>query len=213
MLGEEMETRTKHVGEERLEAYATNSLAEDEVAVVEEHLLICSTCQDRLDAVEHYLRAMEGAAKRIRAEESRALVPGVWERVLTWVRRPIAAGGLAVAGVTVAGLILLIRPHLREQPGAPVDIELQAVRGATFQTAQAGHALHLHLDGRGVPEMRPFQIEIVDEEGAKIWRGSGTASDSVILANVDQSFKPGTYFVRLLKEGSDPIREYQLLVQ
>jgi hypothetical protein len=209
-----MEIKTKHVEEERLEAYAMNSLAEGEVAMVEEHLLICATCQDRLDGVEHYIKAMAGAAQRIREEKTlTSATSGVWDRFRTWLRTPIAAGGLALAGVTMACLVIFMQPHLREQPGAPVDVELEAVRGATSQTAQAGHALHLHLDGRGVPEMHLFQIEIVDEEGAKVWMGSGTWSDNVVLAAVDQSFKPGTYFVRLLQGGKDPIREYQMLVQ
>lgn len=202
---------TKHVGEERLEAYAMNSLAEDEVAIVEEHLLVCVTCQDQLAAVEQYGRAMQGAAKRIREEEAAAPVtPGAWEKVRAWFHTPIPifAGVLAVASV-----ILMVGLNLDQKPGPPVEVELQAIRGETGTTALAGHALHLRLDNRGIPDLATWPIEIVDQVGNKVWTGTGTRSDTAILATVDQSFKQGTYFVRLLKDGDEPVREYQLIVR
>jgi hypothetical protein len=202
----------KHVEEERLEAYATESLAENEVSAIEEHLLFCVTCQDRLQKTERYIQAMRSAAKRIREEESAApaVTPGIWGRVQGWLHTPapIWAGALALAGI-----VLMVGLPSRERPGAPVDVELQAVRGASYSTALAGHALNLRLDNRGVAESPSWRIEIVDDSGSRVWTGTGTWTESNIRATVDKSFKPGTYFVRLLKDGDDPLREYQLVVK
>ena len=202
----------KHVGEERLEAYAMGTLAEDEVAVVEEHLLFCATCQDRLEELDGYTQAMRGAAKRIREEEVVApATPGAWGRVREWFHTPapIWAGALAMlAVILMIGLRLQVQP-----PGSPVEVELHAIRGASAGTALAGHALRLRLDNRGVAEDAAWRVEIVDEEGTRVWIGTGSWTDSAVLASVDRSFTAGTYFVRLLKEGEDPVREYHLVVQ
>lgn len=215
----------EHMPEERLEAYAFGSLTPDETEKVEEHLLFCATCQDQLEAVERYTRAMRSAAKRIREETAQAPEsPGAWDRVRArlpsaaslgqarlWLHpAPVLTGALAMAAV-----IFAVSSHLGDRPGAPVEVSLQAIRGESTGTAPAGHALHLRLDGRGVPEIPSWRIEIVDDDGARIWKGLGTTGpDITITAEVNQSFRPGTYFVRLLKEGQeDPAREYQLVVQ
>ena len=122
----------------------------------------------------------------------------------------------------MVGILLIVGLHVGERPGAPVEVELEAIRGASMGSAPAGHALHLRLDSRGVPEVPSWHIEIVDEEGSRVWTGIGNrgpgapGNEPAILAEVNRSFKSGTYFVRLLKEGKegeDPAREYQLTIQ
>ena len=69
----------EHIPEEQLEAYTLGSLSSNETAFVEEHLLFCATCQDQLEAVDCYARAMQGAAKRIREEQAGAnSCPASW---------------------------------------------------------------------------------------------------------------------------------------
>jgi hypothetical protein len=206
-----MERNSKdHIEEERLEAYALDALPRDETADIEEHLLFCTTCQDRAEAAEVFVNAMRGAARRIRAEEAeKPARSGVLDRLRSWFHMPIPVFAAAMATV---GLIVMAGVRVHDRPGAPVDVELQAVRGAAIGTAPAGHSLHLSLDSRGVPDTAAWRIEIVDEDGDRVWSGNGTASANNIVATVDQAFKPGTYFVRLMKQGDDPIREYQLVI-
>lgn len=212
-----MERRTeKHIEEDRLEAYSASLVAGEELEYIEEHLLLCITCQDRLDTVERYQVAMRSAAMRIREEQQAAPdVTGVvpWFRSLLRVPIPIWAGATAMVAL---GLVLVNLPTRRStaSPGPPVSVELQAVRGESQGTAPAGHALHLRLDSQGVPDVPVWHIEIVDSEGGKVWTGTGKGSDTFITADVPQAFLPGTYFVRLIKDpGVDPVREFQLLVQ
>jgi hypothetical protein len=207
--------RSEHIVEEKLEAYALNQLREEDLEAVEEHLLVCGTCQDRLDEVERYAHAMRGAARRIQQEERlpASLHASFWDRLRGWFSSPVPAWGTAFATV---GLILMIGLSLGRQanqpPGPPVDVELQAVRGPVPpNVAEAGHALRLRLDSRGVQEMPAWPIEIVDAEGGKVWNGTGSWSDTWIRTSVDRSFRPGMYYVRLLKDG-ETIREYQLTV-
>ena len=54
-------TATSHQGDDQLELYALGRLSEPEQAVIEEHLLICEACRQRLDDVEAYAKAMRQA--------------------------------------------------------------------------------------------------------------------------------------------------------
>jgi len=49
---------TEHPEEERLEQYALGKLAGDQLGQVEEHLLVCETCRDRLAELDADIRAI-----------------------------------------------------------------------------------------------------------------------------------------------------------
>jgi predicted anti-sigma-YlaC factor YlaD len=55
----------RHIDEEIAERYAMRSLARDEAALVEEHLLVCETCRNRVTEADAYVRAMESAVPRL----------------------------------------------------------------------------------------------------------------------------------------------------
>ncbi len=57
-----------HIDEETLECYALGRLCEDEAAPVEEHLLVCHSCQDGLAAADEYIRAVRAAAPKLAPE-------------------------------------------------------------------------------------------------------------------------------------------------
>lgn len=58
----------RHIPADDLEGYAMGSLPL-EVGRVEEHLLICSECRERLKAADEYVAAMRMAAEKIRRDE------------------------------------------------------------------------------------------------------------------------------------------------
>ena len=51
-----------HIPEEELELYAVSrDFAEGRLAAIEEHLLVCHVCQDRLQELDEYISAMRTA--------------------------------------------------------------------------------------------------------------------------------------------------------
>jgi hypothetical protein len=59
----------EHISEDDLERYAMRSLPAPESVRLEEHLLICHPCQDRLRETDEYVAAMKAAAGKIRQEK------------------------------------------------------------------------------------------------------------------------------------------------
>jgi len=53
----------QHAAEDDLENYAMRTLPAAQVESLEEHLLICGGCRDRLTAADEYVAAMKAAAK------------------------------------------------------------------------------------------------------------------------------------------------------
>jgi anti-sigma factor RsiW len=57
-----------HISEEALEQYAMRTLPEAaELGRLEEHLLICSACRNRLQMMDDYVAAMRSAAAKLRS--------------------------------------------------------------------------------------------------------------------------------------------------
>jgi anti-sigma factor RsiW len=57
-----------HIDEEQLEKYAMNRVSGAEEARIEEHLLVCSTCQQRLREVSQFVAALRDAAAHLTRE-------------------------------------------------------------------------------------------------------------------------------------------------
>jgi anti-sigma factor RsiW len=55
-----------HIAEEILESYAMGAIPVDGTAVIEEHLLICPACCDRLAELDAFVSGMRGAALLLR---------------------------------------------------------------------------------------------------------------------------------------------------
>lgn len=58
-----------HADGEELEQYCLGWLSQPECESLEEHLLICASCQDRLAETELYIRAMRDAAGKIHTDK------------------------------------------------------------------------------------------------------------------------------------------------
>jgi len=57
----------QHIPEEILDEFAMEMLTEQDFARWEEHLLICSDCQDRVAETDEYIGAAKGAAAAFRS--------------------------------------------------------------------------------------------------------------------------------------------------
>ena len=59
----------EHVSENTLERYAMRTLPQAESGPLEEHILICPDCRERLQAEIDFVTAMRGAAAKVRDAE------------------------------------------------------------------------------------------------------------------------------------------------
>src|SRR6266508_4550996 len=103
----------KHVDDDLLESISLKTLAEEDAAPLEEHLLVCDMCRQRLSETDGYVSAMRTAAARQRAAGTS--------------RRPARYAVLAAAACLL--LMAGVEWQMRTRSGTPVEIALSAVRG------------------------------------------------------------------------------------
>jgi hypothetical protein len=60
----------EHISEDDLERYATQRIPGTESGPLEEHLLICRECQDRIQSEIDFVIAMRSAAENSRAQRA-----------------------------------------------------------------------------------------------------------------------------------------------
>lgn len=193
--------REVHISDEDLERYSLNGLPEPDLAVVEEHLLVCPACQDRLEATDAYVRAMREAAVRARREELPLRRPGGRPQ-------PMMAVAAAAALLVAAGVAM-------RSPGSPpsaADVPLEANRGpmAAHSQAPAGRPLVLRMDIAELAPQAGCRVEVVDEQGRRLWDGPAVLLDGRLAVTVSKPFSPGRYYVRLYSPSSELLREYGL---
>lgn len=58
----------RHLDSEAAERYSLGEIPEEELALWEEHLLICAACRSKVEAEGAYLAAMRAAGARLRRE-------------------------------------------------------------------------------------------------------------------------------------------------
>src|SRR5690348_5989383 len=118
-----------HVAEDVLEKYLLHQLKEPETERIEEHLLICSVCQNQVQQIEEFILAAKAA---LRSTERKPAVRSSSAdtsggALLSWFSGPIIA--TAAVGLMI-GSYLQSRPAPR--PAPPVEVSLVAMRGADF---------------------------------------------------------------------------------
>ena len=192
---------SSHISEELLEQYAFRRLTEPQSAPVEEHLLICPTCQDRLDEIENYIQVMKLAASRQR-QKSRFSHLGGW---------PFPAR-LGLAGLIVTAVALVIPWRGRNMPAS--EVTLVASRGTSstpVAEARAGAGLILKMDVSEIAKSGDYAVSLVNSEGRELWRTLATANQHQLLVQSPARIS-GRYWVRLFDTSQPPVllREYGL---
>jgi hypothetical protein len=196
----------RHLTEEEVEQYSMGAIPDGECGEIEDHLLICETCQGRVSEHDVYFGAM------------RAGCAGLIDDPAGWFERLFRFPGFPrLAPVAAALAVLLVAGVMRSRLAAPVGsgpavvVSLEAMRGASSGVqAPAGRPLALHLDLGGLTRTAS-RAEAVDGEGRVVWKGPVAASSGSPDVVVDlPRLKAGQYFVRIYSEGGDLLREYGL---
>jgi len=193
-----------HASNDVLERYAMGRSTGLELAEIEEHLLVCDSCQDRL-AIEDNIRQQvrDGAVARPRAHAVN------WRPFpkLAW------AGGLLAAGLA---LFAGIEWQAASRPSAaPAVILLQATRGSEDATppAPADRPLNVMLDLTGLPQFPTYKLEIVRGAGRPVLEADRAAQGNKLQASLSRGLHAGNYFVRVYSPARELLREYALVVR
>jgi hypothetical protein len=194
----------QHASEDAIEHYVLGGLDEQEVADVEEHLLVCSTCQARLEEAESFITAMRSAATKLRAEP-----PSAWEELRSRFSRLMAMPTPIWTTCAVAALIvcaLALTPSLITHPSkAPAfAVSLEAARGAeglAESRVPANTPLLLSMDITELPPRDSYRLEIVDALGRPEMVMTLAPENGRLVANTGRALGAGRHWVRLYAIG------------
>ena len=194
-----------HQTDEQLELYALGRLPEPWIADVEEHLLVCAACQERVDDLEAYAHAMRQAISAEPEQQSHWFSRFQFRWQFSSLKTPVMACAGGLAAVLLAGTLYLQSPsHL--PPLA--TLQLTATRGAT-PVVEPSRETDLTL--ADAPPGIALRAEIVDANGSQVWNGIlETPAHRIALS---QTLATGNYFVRLYDDGGKLLHEYGFQVR
>ena len=191
----------RHLDAENLERYSMGSSSQEEAALIEEHLLTCECCQDRLRESDDYVLAMRRASEQRRQYE-RTATRREW-RFPSWF--PV------LAAVACCILLAVIALRFVPSPGPAVAISLSALRSnGAGSGAPAGRELTLHPDLTGLAENPTYRLEIVDGTGHPVREGTFVRAQNEIKV---PGLGAGLYFVRVYLPSGELLREYGLEIR
>ncbi len=201
-----------HISDQALEEYSRGAVRDAEAERLEEHLLICPGCQDRLAETDEFVKAMRDAAAKLQMESPSAIEEH-WRGAWRWLWRP--APVMAVSGAAVL-LIAAVIWNAGRYGGGPATVMLQAVRGDASASphAPAGRPLVLKLDAKGLPAFASYRVEVVDSSGVALFERAVERQSGDISTAVPERLKSGRYWVRLYEPNATGslLREYGLSV-
>lgn len=206
------------LSEIELEDFLHNNLSGTTRECVEEHLLFCRACLDRVEEEEQFASSFRAAARRMEDESLKAAFdgprPGALTQVWAWLKRPFGASvGLAFVGVA-AVLTLVVAPSLREQSAA--EITLRAERGLAASAgpaAEAGRPLKLNLDATGLPGLT-LKLELATLTNSVLLQSQASSTGNTIRWDLGRGLNPGIYWVRIYQPYDNTLlREFAITVK
>jgi hypothetical protein len=187
--------------------YCLDRLDEHEAAPIEEHLLVCESCQQRVTDLDLFLKAARRATRDLRREEKYSTSPATgWG----WMFRPgwVVAGALAV-------LMVAVLPMLRG-PSELQTLDVSAYRGdqeTGAGVAEAGKPLRLNLDLTGVESANCCVLELVSSEGEVLHESTATVSGGRATLVHASGLRAGQYWIRVRSNDGADLREFGLAVR
>jgi hypothetical protein len=180
---------TPHITEDQLDQYAMGNLPEESIAEIEEHLLACSSCQNRLAETDEFLMVFRSASTQ---DLHSARQP---KRFFAF-RLGLGASAVGVAALVV----LMIVREPQHSPRLPATVLMQSLRGPEVQENVAARGPYVLVFDLAIPTIRvPYEIEIVDVVGNEVLRKPPEIRDGRLAAFVDK-LAPGSYWVRVYRK-------------
>jgi hypothetical protein len=187
-----------HQPDDRLELYALGRLSDPQVEIVEEHLLICHSCVDRLEEIGVFALA---AREDLKAHPEPTGNRGInWK---AWLQPRFVFPSVFAMALLALGIFWTGGAPGRVLPVA--SLQLTAMRGE-MQTVPAARETDLTLTD--APSAGgPFRVEVVDAGGTQVWSGTS------LEIKIPKRLPPGDYFVRLTSAKGQLLHEYGFHVQ
>jgi hypothetical protein len=201
-----------HLTEDIVEKYSFSRLPEETVAVLEEHLLICSSCQVFLQKTEEYIRLMKTATAEY----------DVNQPATSHIRTAAAKPWTRSSAIWGAGLVLLcvtaILPWRLQAPLPAATVALASMRGGEdvqgITQAPAERQLDLAISVNDLSvQSNAYRLELVDAKGRLEWGGIAPVVSGRLLGHVPSRLHAGIYWVRLYSVEGELLREFSLRLQ
>lgn len=194
---------TFHGTDDQLENYALGRLPDSELPAIEEHLMVCTGCRERVDQMEEFAIGMRDAL--VAGAAQAALTGHSWLSTagMNWLRKP--AFSLAL-GFALLIAVLLIFSNGRDRIAPTAALQLTAIRGEMPFSAPAREMDLTLVDVP--PTAGHFRIEVLDATGRLQWSGMADSGPSGVEIKVQRQLQPGDYFVRLYDSRGDVLHEY-----
>jgi hypothetical protein len=192
--------QTTHPDEETLERFIMNRCREDELEVIEAHVIGCEACVERLETLEQELLDIKSGAalylESLQKQETREKKPKT-----RWSFKFFAVPAFSMAAAAAAFVFATFV--------TPRDVTLSAYRGSEVAAVPQGHSLRLHLNARDLPA-GPVTIEVVGDDGTETWKGNSTVAGDQAKVEIPAIRNPGEYLVRLEDKQGEVLREFAI---
>jgi hypothetical protein len=200
-----------HPTEDLLEEYSFGRVVEPELAPLEEHLLDCTLCQDRLLAVDEYTALMKAGIAAI--ERQREATPAAPRFAIPGAPVLCAAAVMLVLVGVIIGWRL--QPSAAVASASTMTVRLTALRGGDadeLARASFGRPFDLTFDRTDLPAASDYRLEVVSSSGQRLWSGAAQVQPQNLSARVTARLAPGVYWVRLYS-GEKLRREFGMRVE
>ena len=199
-----------HGTDDQLENYVLGRLPDTGVPVLEEHLMVCAACRERLDQIENFALGMQEALKSAPLSDAgtEPFSFGTWLRGFGVWGKP--AFSLALAAVALAVIAVFVA-NGRTKFAPVASLQLTAMRG---EMPFAAPAREIDLTFVDAPKTGgPFRVEVVDATGNPQWKGVANTGAEGLAVKVQHRLVPGDYFVRLYSANNQVLHEYGFRVR
>lgn len=205
----------KCLSEEEAEDFLFDRLSGVTREVVEEHLLVCQSCLQKVEEEEDYVRTMRTAARTLESEQLEKAFQAPEPSGRRTFRLPGWQGwgmALAAAAAVTVAVFLQFRPApiLTE---AEIALRLERSAGGLTAEAVAGQPLRLTPDLTGLPAASELEWTVVDAVGASAAQASFGPVSGTPQIKLPRGLKAGTYWVRIEKPGAGLLREFALRIR
>lgn len=180
----------EHPGVELLERFALNTCSEDELELVETHIMACESCVCALENLELEIAVIklalqqslerDAAAARTQAEHATS----GWKSWFTVPRLSWAGAGLAACAFCLLAFM-------------PAKVQTQSERGsANVTVVPEWRSTTITLVDAGLPDSA-VRAELVDENGSVMWSSAANSRNGKVSLSLPRITHSGRYYARL----------------